>query len=416
MCGLGSDDNRRRTPCADRCSVELLAAIVRWMRSTLFILIALVPGCSFDAGGIGAKTACDSAADCVTGTCVAGQCVRQGASEAPDADAGAGAGALDSGAACMENACGGCQALAAEPGVPCGECAAWVCDGDDRVVCDNRAPNACGGCADLDAQPGTTCGTCAAWVCDPGRESVFCGTADNNACGGCAPLAGEPGSTCGRCGNGRWACDGADAVSCEGAVEDVCGACAGPFGVVPGDPCGCAGSYPGDAAGWTCTTGVADCDDGNSAAFGGGVVAETSDDTAGPFTQRGALQYAGDEDWYVVRVRDAGGLPDTSSALPVVTMTGAQAGDYVCVFWFYDDARDYTIDCGAGTYGTEASTGAVGCCSLDGGTSLEAEIADGSLFSSGLDSGGDASGDLWVTVGSRAMASTCHDYSLRIVL
>lgn len=43
-----------------------------------------------------------------------------------------------------------------------------------------------------------------------------CGAGAVNACGGCSTLSDLPDQNCGQCGLGRFACDGTDAVSCEG--------------------------------------------------------------------------------------------------------------------------------------------------------------------------------------------------------
>jgi hypothetical protein len=49
---------------------------------------------------------------------------------------------------------------------------------------------------------------------DPGCPGVA------NACGGCATLAEVVGTVCGSCGDGFWACDGADAVLCQGGDDE----------------------------------------------------------------------------------------------------------------------------------------------------------------------------------------------------
>ena len=59
-----------------------------------------------------------------------------------------------------------------------------------------------------------------------------------NACGGCGTLEGEPEESCGLCSSGTYACDGTDAVACEGeGSEDellnLCGTC----GDIPSGGC-----------------------------------------------------------------------------------------------------------------------------------------------------------------------------------
>ena len=211
----------------------------------------------------------------------------------PDAP-GEGVGNPDVGT-CPPNACGGCGPLDMDPGRPCGECDAGVvvCEGRDRVLCEQASDlvrNACGGCDALENTPGALCGTCnsGTWRCDdtgslrclgdtgPGarnecggcatldeRAGVSCGTCDTgawacetrerlacrgdrggralNQCGGCASLQEQPGQSCGTCGSGAYGCAGPDSVACEGDQgRDALNACGGcrPLEEAPGTPCG----------------------------------------------------------------------------------------------------------------------------------------------------------------------------------
>ena len=64
-----------------------------------------------------------------------------------------------------------------------------------------------------------------------------------NACGGNVALASSPGEPCGACRDGRWVCDGADALRCLGeSVPNVCGTCT-ELPAAAGSPCGCAGTW-----------------------------------------------------------------------------------------------------------------------------------------------------------------------------
>ncbi|MCB9506376.1 MAG: hypothetical protein H6698_00595 [Myxococcales bacterium] len=86
-----------------------------------------------------------------------------------------------------------------------------------------------------------------------------CDGAPGNACGGCATLASAPGTPCGTCADGRWTCDGDDAVSCVGASlrprswwRDVDGDGYGERGSLPRDACLAPVGWVDDAS---------DCDD-----------------------------------------------------------------------------------------------------------------------------------------------------------
>ncbi len=375
------------------------------------VLLALglptAAGCRFDDSALDTKTACVVDEDCVLGACVNRQCVR---STGGDTDAGGG---VD---VCTPNACGGCAALDEAPGSTCGSCGRLVCDGLDAVRCDEGAGNACGGCGVLGATPGTPCGPCAVWSCAADGERLNCVTQSDNGCGGCGPLEATPGSPCGECGNGRWVCLGSEAIACQGDSVDVCGGCEGPFGPVSGSECGCGTPTLGDAPIWACDAGEAACADENDVAFTGYSLGAI-DDTQGLISRRGSLQYAGDEDWYRVVIRDAGGLPDLTSAAPRVTMSGAGAGDLVCLFWEYSDGREWTLACGADNrVGTDEASPLRGCCSAPGTGTVSAQLGNGDHFGGDLDSIGDASGVLHIVVTSEEAAPACREYSLRIDL
>jgi len=103
---------------------------------------------------------------------------------------------------------------------------------DAATVPDPVAPggqNACGGARELRAVPGEPCGACddGRWICD-GAEALRCsGARTPNVCGGCDPLEGEPGDPCGPCG-GEWVCDERTrSLMCEGSLpRNACGGCA----------------------------------------------------------------------------------------------------------------------------------------------------------------------------------------------
>jgi len=102
--------------------------------------------------------------------------------------------------------------------------------------------NACGGTTTLEHAPGDECGLCGTYACD-GLEAVRCEGADANACGGCASLALTPGDTCGLC--GTVACQGADHAACEDPGANACGGCTALAGA-PGAECGDCGLYQCD--------------------------------------------------------------------------------------------------------------------------------------------------------------------------
>jgi hypothetical protein len=99
--------------------------------------------------------------------------------------------------------------------------------------------NACGGTEALEHAPGEECGLCGAYACD-GPDAITCEGADANACGGCATLALAPGADCGLC--GTVACQGADHAACEDPGANACGGCAALAGQ-PGTECGDCGLY-----------------------------------------------------------------------------------------------------------------------------------------------------------------------------
>ena len=161
------------------------------------------------------------------------------------------------------NACGGCVALANDPGEACGRCGLdeFICDANDpdnnTTVCDGDTRlNACGGCSSLLNEPQEVCGPCELdeFVCDPDDpddDSTVCsGETFGNACEGCAPLANPPGDPCGRCGLDEYVCDPADVTRnstiCAGdTAGNACGGCT-PFDEIRGAVCSRDGN--GDAA------------------------------------------------------------------------------------------------------------------------------------------------------------------------
>jgi hypothetical protein len=94
--------------------------------------------------------------------------------------------------------------------------------------CDGGTVNACKGCSTLPHPVGDACGCGGKYACN-GADAVTCsGASAPNKCGGCSTLANAPGGTCGTCGDGHWVCNGSDATSCSGASSrNVCGGCGG---------------------------------------------------------------------------------------------------------------------------------------------------------------------------------------------
>jgi hypothetical protein len=101
--------------------------------------------------------------------------------------------------------------------------------------------NACGGCTTLGHAVGSACGCGGKYACN-GTEAVTCqGASSMNACGGCSTLSDPPGGSCGPCGDGQWACNGTEAVACQGASPmNACGGCS-TLSNPPGGSCGTCG-------------------------------------------------------------------------------------------------------------------------------------------------------------------------------
>ena len=102
----------------------------------------------------------------------------------------------------LENACGGCTELAAEPRADCGPCnvGQYVCNGTDSVACefdpDDVEYNACGGCSSLRSEIGARCvsercGFTGEWACN-GEEATACACPDRT----CGDGAIDPGEEC----------------------------------------------------------------------------------------------------------------------------------------------------------------------------------------------------------------------------
>jgi formylglycine-generating enzyme required for sulfatase activity len=144
------------------------------------------------------------------------------------------------------NAAGGCGALLGVPGEPCGCGGAWEADATAAggVRCVGGAPNACGGCVSLTPAPGAPCGPNSVVVCSSADETTCIPrTSDRNACGGTQPLGAALGGVCGACDTGRWGCDGAESVRCEGdeganAFNECTRTCEPLLGGVLGGVCG----------------------------------------------------------------------------------------------------------------------------------------------------------------------------------
>ena len=159
------------------------------------------------------------------------------------------------------NACGGCEALLAEPGTPCNGCGAlWRCSVEGTVTCTGVPINACGGCAVLDGTPGELCAQGAGHLVCTGRDEIACSReGSTNECGGAGPISGGTlGSVCGACGDGHIECDLDDALRqrsrCVGeTAPNACGVCS-VLDAPPGSSCG------------TCSSGLVACGTGDSVA------------------------------------------------------------------------------------------------------------------------------------------------------
>jgi hypothetical protein len=144
---------------------------------------------------------------------------------------------MDAGAP-PEDAGGGTDAARADAGRPCGD----------------LGLNACGGCSVLDHDPGDACGACGdgRYVCN-GTEALRCdGPRPTNPCGGCSTLSRLPGQPC--CdGRSLYECAGPDAVRCEVRRVDV-GDCHSACHL-------CAAAPPIDCATTACVAGCGACVD-----------------------------------------------------------------------------------------------------------------------------------------------------------
>jgi hypothetical protein len=118
---------------------------------------------------------------------------------------------------------------------------------DGGTGTDTSEGNACGGTEALDAEPGTFCeADCGdgVWDCATPNSVECIGERPENACGGCGPLDGSPGDAC-TCEGEGWGddedgfleCDGTNSLECE--CEDVIdpvepdGTCDAPFTFLP---------------------------------------------------------------------------------------------------------------------------------------------------------------------------------------
>lgn len=126
------------------------------------------------------------------------------------------------------NDCGGEETLTwegeeAEKDAPCGECGVLDCHDDDpnTLVCEDPGENACGGCDELAADPGDDCtapdGEEGIYVC-AGDNAVECDPDALNACGGTEELDEDPGDYCGPCLLDIYQCDGVNDVACSNNV------------------------------------------------------------------------------------------------------------------------------------------------------------------------------------------------------
>lgn len=141
------------------------------------------------------------------------------------------------------NACGGCAPLAGSPGGACGRCnGEFICEGTERVICNERSRNSCGTCDDLGGnQPGETCGPNSLFVCF--EEGLSCQRGARNPCGGQGELESLPGESCGACNTGYVICTSPESTFCVGAAEEnLCGGCA-LLPANPGTSCGVSGSW-----------------------------------------------------------------------------------------------------------------------------------------------------------------------------
>lgn len=296
-----------------------------------------------------------------------------------------------------ENACGGRAPLAGTPdeactaSTICGDVAGtWTCATDavaraegteafDGVICvpdEDVVPNRCGGCDVLENRPGDACEN-GRYVCD-GANAVACldtalACEDNdpvNACGGCAVLGGVPGTACGDCGTGVWVCDGRDGVVCrDDHALNACGGCEALD--VDGVP-----AEPGDACG-PCGAGTLACDGFDTLLCeGGGTIDDTNlcggcaELTNDPGDACGACdtgEYAcnvdneavacvGDEAGAVLNA--CGGCTVIEEGTPGEACGECGSGVYVC------NADNTDVEC-IGDLGEDARNECFGCAELE---------------------------------------------------
>lgn len=110
----------------------------------------------------------------------------------------------------------------------CGDNNAEIVNEDDVLTFADTpglVANTCGGRAPLEAEPGSGCGECntGRWRCD-GAETLRCEGGEANACGGCGDLPGRIGDVCGPC-DGVWACDALGNMLCTSVEPNACGGC-----------------------------------------------------------------------------------------------------------------------------------------------------------------------------------------------
>ena len=103
-----------------------------------------------------------------------------------------------------------------------------TCSAGKWDSCNAPQKNACNGCSTLAHQPGESCGANGKYACD-GTDAVKCVESYTNPCGGTQQLPANPGDPCGKC--GYYECGGANSVTCAG--QGIC---------TPGQSQTCSGS------------------------------------------------------------------------------------------------------------------------------------------------------------------------------